>query len=242
MSLPACVYSGAAAAVVEPLTHHVPPCLCVQRCCGCCSFLGETSVWRATWSWRWAWCEPSGRWGPTTSWQTGRRPTVRHHLNSVHLPSLRINYSCLFWLQTLSSDGILVRDGIGTCADMSVSDELFTGKLLCCDHWMQFVSNAVWTCPEICRTCIDDEYRIIILNRITIPDCYTSVSVSSVFIKCSDESVAEILLKFTSLIKTLANAAEIVIQCDGEAPGGCTIATVSAKCEVHMLLKVLLIG
>lgn len=55
------------------------------------------------------------------------------------------------------------------------------------------------------------------------------------YIKCSDTNTTEIVKKFTEALQTLAYCSKIAV--NDVAPSGCTIITVSDKCEVHLLLK-----
>ena len=58
-------------------------------------------------------------------------------------------------------------------------------------------------------------------------------------IKCSEGGEGATLSKYTDLIMTLGSGIQVHIVTGGEGPPqGCAISTVSAKCEVHMLLKV----
>lgn len=60
-----------------------------------------------------------------------------------------------------------------------------------------------------------------------------------VFIKCSDDELARTTERYTDLIQTLTSSSSAnVLSADGHAPLGCAIQTVSARCEVHLLLKV----
>ena len=58
------------------------------------------------------------------------------------------------------------------------------------------------------------------------------------YIRCSDVQSAEVLQKYTNLIKTLASGADVKITTLESPPQGCAVRTVSDKCEVHMMLKV----
>lgn len=55
------------------------------------------------------------------------------------------------------------------------------------------------------------------------------------FIKCSDDATSSTITKYTSALQTLAYCSTIDVNTD--APTGCTILTISDKCEVHLLLK-----
>ncbi|XP_065161929.1 valine--tRNA ligase [Atheta coriaria] len=55
------------------------------------------------------------------------------------------------------------------------------------------------------------------------------------YIKCGDAKTQEIVTKLSAALATLAYCSKIDINTD--APSGCTIITVSDKCEVHLLLK-----
>lgn len=57
--------------------------------------------------------------------------------------------------------------------------------------------------------------------------------------RCSEDDLAVTLRRYTDLIVTLASASQVNVLTGGDTiPQGCAISTVSAKCEVHMMLKV----
>ena len=60
----------------------------------------------------------------------------------------------------------------------------------------------------------------------------------AVYLKCSDQPTETTLKSFVELIRTLGSGAEVTILTTQQPPEGCAISTVSAKCEVHMMLKV----
>ncbi|KAG5898092.1 hypothetical protein JTB14_001795 [Gonioctena quinquepunctata] len=55
------------------------------------------------------------------------------------------------------------------------------------------------------------------------------------YLQCNDEATAEIVVNYSSMLQTLAYCSKT--QVNEPAPSGCTILTVSDKCEVHLLLK-----
>nr|XP_023014024.1 valine--tRNA ligase [Leptinotarsa decemlineata] len=55
------------------------------------------------------------------------------------------------------------------------------------------------------------------------------------FIQCSDEATADIVINYSPMLETLAYCSKIAV--NEPAPDGCTILTVSDKCEVNLLLK-----
>lgn len=59
-----------------------------------------------------------------------------------------------------------------------------------------------------------------------------------VYLKCSDGESAATLGQFQDLISTLGSSDTIHIYTTEQPPEGCAISTVSATCEIHMLLKV----
>jgi valyl-tRNA synthetase len=59
-----------------------------------------------------------------------------------------------------------------------------------------------------------------------------------VYLKCSDDESADILKSLEDLVIVLGSGQEVIVIRDEMPPSGCAISTVSAKCEVHMLLKV----
>ncbi len=64
------------------------------------------------------------------------------------------------------------------------------------------------------------------------------LKIFTVYLKCSDSSSAAVLEHYTDLIQNLASGEKISILTDSQPPEGCAISTVSARCEVHMMLKV----
>ncbi|XP_043212811.1 valine--tRNA ligase-like isoform X1 [Amphibalanus amphitrite] len=54
-------------------------------------------------------------------------------------------------------------------------------------------------------------------------------------LRCADTETAERLRRLEAAVTTLSYSASV--QVDGEPPAGCAIATVSDKCEAHLLLK-----
>ncbi|XP_043244873.1 valine--tRNA ligase-like isoform X2 [Amphibalanus amphitrite] len=54
-------------------------------------------------------------------------------------------------------------------------------------------------------------------------------------LRCADTETAERLRRLQAAVTTLSYSASV--QVDGEPPAGCAIATVSDKCEAHLLLK-----
>ncbi|CAG9840462.1 unnamed protein product [Diabrotica balteata] len=58
---------------------------------------------------------------------------------------------------------------------------------------------------------------------------------TEVYIQCNDEMTAEIILNYESALQTLAYCSKSPV--NETAPPGCTIITVSDKCEVNLLLK-----
>jgi valyl-tRNA synthetase len=62
---------------------------------------------------------------------------------------------------------------------------------------------------------------------------------TDLYIRCTDVESANVLKSYVDLIQALASAANIhVLTTEEEAPPiGCAIQTVSAKCEVHIMLK-----
>ncbi|XP_059608612.1 valine--tRNA ligase [Phlebotomus argentipes] len=58
---------------------------------------------------------------------------------------------------------------------------------------------------------------------------------TEIFVVCSEEGVQEVLRKFSDDLCTLAYCAKAVFGED--PPAGCAILTITAQCEVHLLLK-----
>ncbi|KAJ8937758.1 hypothetical protein NQ318_006621 [Aromia moschata] len=58
---------------------------------------------------------------------------------------------------------------------------------------------------------------------------------TEVYVQCSDEVTAEIVINYSSALQTLAYCSKVEV--NEPAPQGCTILTVSDKCEVNLLLK-----
>ena len=55
-------------------------------------------------------------------------------------------------------------------------------------------------------------------------------------LRCSDAETAARLRRLEAAVTTLSYSAKVEV--DAEPPAGCAIATVSDKCEAHLLLKV----
>ena len=60
----------------------------------------------------------------------------------------------------------------------------------------------------------------------------------SVYLRCSDDDSAAVLKSYEDLIRTLGSGEAVNVITTETPPEGCAISTVSAKCEVHMMLKV----
>ena len=74
-------------------------------------------------------------------------------------------------------------------------------------------------------------------NRSMIPSL--SLSFHAVYIRCSDAQSEATLRRFSELIVTLGSGAAVSISSGNSLiPPGCAMSTVSARCEVHMMLKV----
>src|SRR6218665_2194375 len=64
-------------------------------------------------------------------------------------------------------------------------------------------------------------------------------SICLVYIKCSDDESANVLKSSIELLKTLTSSQTVeVLSSSQHPPLGCAIQTISAKCEVHLMLKV----
>ena len=61
---------------------------------------------------------------------------------------------------------------------------------------------------------------------------------TAVYLKCSDQDIATLLRPYTDTVKTLTTSSSVNLLVDEAPPAGCAMATVSDKCEVHLLLKV----
>ncbi len=59
-----------------------------------------------------------------------------------------------------------------------------------------------------------------------------------VYIHCSEDQSAAVLRDNSPLISTLASAQDVNVFTVERPPHGCAVSTVSATCEVHMMLKV----
>ena len=58
-------------------------------------------------------------------------------------------------------------------------------------------------------------------------------------VRCLDAETAATLTRHTQLVCTLATAQTLKVAASNDVvPAGCAMSTVSAKCEVHMMLKV----
>jgi len=60
---------------------------------------------------------------------------------------------------------------------------------------------------------------------------------TDLFLRCSDEGSANTLEGFLDLVIVLGSGAEVKVVTTQTPPEGCAIATVSDKCEVHMMLR-----
>ncbi|XP_030852939.1 valine--tRNA ligase [Strongylocentrotus purpuratus] len=60
---------------------------------------------------------------------------------------------------------------------------------------------------------------------------------AELYLKCSDQDIATLLTPYTDTIQTLTTSSKVILQVKDALPAGCAMATVSDKCEVHMLLK-----
>jgi len=60
---------------------------------------------------------------------------------------------------------------------------------------------------------------------------------TDLYVKCSDADSAAMLNSYTDLMQTLASAGSVHILTTEQPPVGCAIQTISAKFEVHLLLK-----
>ncbi len=62
------------------------------------------------------------------------------------------------------------------------------------------------------------------------------------YVRCADDASAGVLRNYTDLLQTLCSASGVHVTSaaalEGAPPEGCAISTVSARCEVHMMLKV----
>ncbi len=81
-------------------------------------------------------------------------------------------------------------------------------------------------------------HRLWKITRIKMHLNVSLVNLFTVYLKCSDSSSAAVLEHYTDLIQNLASGEKILILTDSQPPEGCAISTVSARCEVHMMLKV----
>ncbi|XP_071802755.1 valine--tRNA ligase-like [Asterias amurensis] len=57
------------------------------------------------------------------------------------------------------------------------------------------------------------------------------------YLRCTDQAVADTLSQYQDLIITLSSASAVHCLVGTAPPSGCAMATVSDKCEVHLLLK-----
>jgi len=58
-----------------------------------------------------------------------------------------------------------------------------------------------------------------------------------VYVVFSEQSLAQTVNKYTDTACTLSSSERIHVVCEEKPPQGCAVATVSDKCEVHVLLK-----
>ncbi|XP_059826939.1 valine--tRNA ligase [Hypanus sabinus] len=62
----------------------------------------------------------------------------------------------------------------------------------------------------------------------TKADCY---------LKCLDQSTADLVSLFTSYIETLSSCKTVTVLVDKDCPAGCAVAIASDRCSVHLMLK-----
>ncbi|XP_069775606.1 valine--tRNA ligase isoform X2 [Narcine bancroftii] len=62
----------------------------------------------------------------------------------------------------------------------------------------------------------------------TRADCY---------LKCLDQSTAELVSLFTSYVQTLSSCKSVTVLVDEDCPPGCAVAIASDRCSVHLMLK-----
>ncbi|XP_071489164.1 valine--tRNA ligase-like [Diadema antillarum] len=60
---------------------------------------------------------------------------------------------------------------------------------------------------------------------------------AELYLKCSDQDIATLLSPYADTVKTLTTSSAVNLLVGDTPPSGCAMATVSDKCEVHMLLK-----
>ncbi|XP_046370269.2 valine--tRNA ligase-like [Haliotis rufescens] len=65
----------------------------------------------------------------------------------------------------------------------------------------------------------------------------TPKTTADVYVKCTDDDTASKVKLFTDIIQTLTNSSAVHVLVSDSAPEGCAMLTVSAKCEVHLMLK-----
>ncbi|XP_041480879.1 valine--tRNA ligase-like isoform X2 [Lytechinus variegatus] len=68
-------------------------------------------------------------------------------------------------------------------------------------------------------------------------DYQLSKQKAELYLKCSDQDIATLLTPYTDTIQTLTTSSKVTLLVNDALPAGCAMATVSDKCEVHLLLK-----
>lgn len=61
------------------------------------------------------------------------------------------------------------------------------------------------------------------------------------YIMCTDQKTLETVTKFKLEIATFANCSKVELADTSSMPTGCAILSVSDKCQVHLLLKVIIL-
>jgi valyl-tRNA synthetase len=90
---------------------------------------------------------------------------------------------------------------------------------------------------EILEQDVEFSMSIIRAVRSMRADYQLTKTKTELYVKCADEDSASSLKNFTDVIQTLASASNVHMLTTELPPIGCAIQTISAKCEVHLLLK-----
>ncbi|ELT91500.1 hypothetical protein CAPTEDRAFT_153512 [Capitella teleta] len=107
---------------------------------------------------------------------------------------------------------------------------------ICVTPYPQPAQYASWRDAQL-ETQVEFSMSVIRTVRSMRADYQLTKTKTNLYLKCSDDESASMLKNFGDLITVLGSGQEVKVIRDEVPPEGCAISTVSAKCEVHMLLK-----
>ena len=127
-----------------------------------------------------------------------------------------------------------------------ISEELYQ-RLPQCDDVTRPPSICVTPYPETDKfpwysSCLDQEVEFTLSVVKAVRSMRAEYSLvkqrPNLYIRCFEVSLSEKLKQFSDLICTLSMSAAVTfLEATDQPPAGCAIQTISAKCEVHLLLK-----